>query len=76
MRLGRIASGQAKGPGLFLVLPCIDEIKVIDMRTVTFDVYPQEVSFLEKLISYITGFFFLIFRHVGWGGGKKLFKKI
>jgi len=45
--LGRIASGQAKGPGLFLVLPCIDEIKVIDMRTVTFDVYPQEVSFLE-----------------------------
>ena len=41
MRLGR-ASG-AKGPGLFFILPCIDDIKIVDLRTVTFDVPPQEV---------------------------------
>lgn len=43
MRLGRISSGQAKGPGLFFILPCIDQIISIDLRTVTFDVPPQEI---------------------------------
>lgn len=43
MRLGRISSGAAKGPGLFFILPCIDSIVYIDLRTVTFDVPPQEV---------------------------------
>lgn len=43
MRLGRISSGAAKGPGLFFILPCIDNIIRIDLRTVTFDVAPQEV---------------------------------
>jgi len=42
MRLGRI-NGGAKGPGLFWVLPCTDSIQVIDLRTVTFDVPPQEI---------------------------------
>jgi erythrocyte band 7 integral membrane protein len=60
MRLGRISSGQAKGPGLFFILPCIDSITVIDLRTVTFDVPPQEVNtvvrksgkFFENLIFF------------------------
>lgn len=43
MRLGRILSGGAKGPGLFFILPCIDDIMNIDLRTVTFDVPPQEI---------------------------------
>ena len=42
-RLGRVQSGGAKGPGLFFILPCIDSIIVIDLRTVTFDVPPQEI---------------------------------
>ena len=42
MRLGRI-SGGAKGPGLFFILPCIDSITIIDLRTVTFDVPAQEI---------------------------------
>merc|ERR1712062_108416 len=42
MRLGRI-NGGAKGPGLFWVLPCTDTIQVVDLRTVTFDVPPQEI---------------------------------
>ena len=37
-RLGRILSGGAKGPGLFFILPCIDNIQNVDLRTITFDV--------------------------------------
>lgn len=33
----------AKGPGLFFFIPCIDSIHVIDCRTITFDVSPQEI---------------------------------
>lgn len=42
-RLGRIAPGGAKGPGVFFVLPCIEEYQNVDLRTVSFDVPPQEV---------------------------------
>ena len=31
------------GPGLFTILPCIDNIVTVDLRTVTFDVPPQEI---------------------------------
>ncbi|XP_076455010.1 band 7 protein AGAP004871-like [Babylonia areolata] len=42
-RLGRLLSGGAKGPGIFFVLPCIEDYTKIDLRTVTFDIPPQEV---------------------------------
>merc|ERR1719219_1772426 len=42
-RLGRLKQGGAVGPGLFFIIPCIDEIKVVDLRTITFDVPPQEI---------------------------------
>ncbi|XP_026473513.1 band 7 protein AGAP004871-like isoform X1 [Ctenocephalides felis] len=42
-RLGRLRSGEARGPGIFFVLPCIDEYCKVDLRTVSFDVPPQEV---------------------------------
>ncbi|PAA80959.1 hypothetical protein BOX15_Mlig018945g1 [Macrostomum lignano] len=42
-RLGRILEGGAKGPGLFFIVPCMDMIRKVDLRTVTFDVPPQEV---------------------------------
>jgi len=42
-RLGRLLSGGAKGPGLFFVIPCIDSYTKVDLRTVSFDVPPQEV---------------------------------
>jgi len=43
-RLGRVKkNGASVGPGLFWVNPFIDEIKVVDLRTVTFDVPPQEI---------------------------------
>ena len=44
----RIKKDGAVGPGLFWVNPFIDEIKVVDLRTVTFDVPPQEI--LTKVI--------------------------
>ena len=44
LRLGCIRKGGAAGPGLFTYLPCVDEIHVVDMRTISFDVPPQEVG--------------------------------
>lgn len=41
-RLGRILPGGARGPGLFFVLPAIDKYSKVDLRTVSFDVPPQE----------------------------------
>ncbi|KAK3785580.1 hypothetical protein RRG08_037590 [Elysia crispata] len=43
-RLGRLLPGGAKGPGIFFVMPCIEEYSKVDLRTVSFDVPPQEVS--------------------------------
>lgn len=40
-RLGRLRG--PKGPGLFFVIPIIDRIMRVDLRTVTLDVPPQEV---------------------------------
>lgn len=42
-RLGRIAKGGARGPGLCFYLPCLDEVTVVDMRTLSFAVPPQEI---------------------------------
>ncbi|XP_022095436.1 mechanosensory protein 2-like [Acanthaster planci] len=42
-RAGRLLPGGPKGPGLFVIIPCIDEIRVVDLRTLSFDVPPQEV---------------------------------
>ena len=35
--------GGVVGPGLFFILPCIDTVAVVDLRTVSFDV-PSQVS--------------------------------
>ena len=59
-RLGRLRPGGAKGPGqahsntvvteviifegIFFVIPCTDSYKKVDLRTVSFDVPPQEVG--------------------------------
>ncbi|MFZ8832431.1 MAG: slipin family protein [Thermodesulfobacteriaceae bacterium] len=41
LRLGKFH--KVKGPGLILLLPIIDKMRKIDLRTVTLDVPPQEV---------------------------------
>ncbi len=37
-------------PGLFFLLRCIERIKVVDLRTVTYNVPPQEVSSCMEMI--------------------------
>ncbi len=41
-RLGRLVGGGAKGPGLFLLVPFIDRMVKVDLRTVTMDIPAQE----------------------------------
>ncbi len=40
-RLGRLIG--AKGPGLILLIPVVDKLLRVDLRTITFDVPPQDV---------------------------------
>ncbi len=42
-RLGRVDPGNLKGPGLRLLVPFMDKMLKVDLRTVTLDVPPQEV---------------------------------
>src|SRR6266498_3352583 len=41
-RLGRLLP-QPKGPGLFLLIPVIDQLVKVDLRTITLNIPPQEV---------------------------------
>src|SRR4029077_19329844 len=41
-RLGRLLP-QPKGPGLFLLIPFVDKMEKVELRTVTLNVPPQEV---------------------------------
>jgi erythrocyte band 7 integral membrane protein len=54
-RLGRNSKGGAKGPGLFFILPCIDTIQRIDLRTVTFDINPQEILTKDSVTVTVDG---------------------
>ncbi|CAL1278319.1 unnamed protein product [Larinioides sclopetarius] len=47
-RLGRLMKGGAKGPGIFFIIPCIDTYCKVDLRTVSFDVPPQETKRSRK----------------------------
>ena len=35
--------GGAKGPGIFFILPCVDNYVKVDLRVLSFDVPPQEI---------------------------------
>ena len=41
-RLGRV-QGRAKGPGLFVLIPAVDRMVKVSLRTVTLDVPPQDL---------------------------------
>ena len=51
--MGRLRKSP-NGPGIILVYPCIEHVTKVDMRTVSFDVAPQEVkkNFLIWCILY------------------------
>lgn len=42
-RLGRVLGSGAKGPGIIILVPFIDKIVKVSLRTVVFDVPPQDI---------------------------------
>lgn len=43
LRLGRLKPGGPRGPGMVFILPGIDEIEKVDLRTRSLDVPPQDI---------------------------------
>jgi regulator of protease activity HflC (stomatin/prohibitin superfamily) len=41
-RLGRV-TGEPKGPGLILIIPIIDKLRRVSLRTLTMDIPPQDI---------------------------------
>ncbi|XP_035535520.1 stomatin (EPB72)-like 3a [Morone saxatilis] len=54
-RLGRITDRKPKGPGLFFVLPCTDNFVKVDLRTVSFDIPPQEILTRDSVTVSVDG---------------------
>ncbi|XP_076024965.1 stomatin (EPB72)-like 3b [Genypterus blacodes] len=54
-RLGRITDRKAKGPGIFFVLPCTDSFVKVDLRTISFDIPPQEVLTKDSVTICVDG---------------------
>ena len=52
-RLGRVQGG-AKGPGLFILIPIVDKMVKVDLRTVTMDVPAQEVITRDNVPARVT----------------------
>jgi regulator of protease activity HflC (stomatin/prohibitin superfamily) len=51
-RLGRVIG--AKGPGLFFIIPVVDQMMRLDLRTVTFELPPQEVISRDNVTIKVT----------------------
>uniref|UniRef100_A0A3B3RKW3 Stomatin n=1 Tax=Paramormyrops kingsleyae TaxID=1676925 RepID=A0A3B3RKW3_9TELE len=54
-RLGRLVGGGPRGPGLYFILPCIDNFIRVDLRTVSFDIPPQEVLTKDSVTVSVDG---------------------
>ncbi|KAJ7997574.1 hypothetical protein DPEC_G00230410 [Dallia pectoralis] len=54
-RLGRIINGKAKGPGLFFIFPCTDTLVKVDLRTISFNIPPQEILTKDSVTVCVDG---------------------
>ncbi|KAJ3590003.1 hypothetical protein NHX12_007960 [Muraenolepis orangiensis] len=54
-RLGRIVDKKPKGPGLFFIIPCTDKFIKVDLRTVSFDIPPQEILTKDSVTVSVDG---------------------
>jgi erythrocyte band 7 integral membrane protein len=54
-RLGKLMDREAKGPGTFFVLPCIDDYITVDLRTKSFDVPPQNILTKDSVTVFVDG---------------------
>jgi regulator of protease activity HflC (stomatin/prohibitin superfamily) len=52
-RLGRV-QGRAKGPGLFILIPMVDRMVKVSLRTVTMDVPPQDLITRDNVPARVT----------------------
>src|SRR6187455_1194404 len=48
-RLGRVLGGGVKGPGLILLIPIVDKMVKVSLRTVVMDVPPQDVITMDNV---------------------------
>ncbi len=55
-RLGRLVG--AKGPGIFLLIPIVDKMVKVSLRTVTLDVPPQEVITKDNVSTLVNAVLF------------------
>uniref|UniRef100_A0A3Q1EIZ1 Stomatin (EPB72)-like 3b n=1 Tax=Acanthochromis polyacanthus TaxID=80966 RepID=A0A3Q1EIZ1_9TELE len=54
-RVGRIKDRKPKGPGVFFILPCTDSFVKVDLRTVSFDIPPQEILTKDSVTVSVDG---------------------
>merc|ERR1719210_253912 len=52
-RLGRLLTGGARGPGVFFIIPCVDTYEKIDMRSMTFEIPPQEILTKDSVTVFV-----------------------
>lgn len=48
-RLGRVTKGGSKGPGLIILIPFIDQMKKVTLRTIVHDVPTQDIISLDNV---------------------------
>ncbi len=48
-RLGRVTQGGSKGPGLIILIPFIDKMKKVTLRTIVHDVPTQDIISLDNV---------------------------
>lgn len=48
-RLGRVTQGGSKGPGLIILIPFIDQMKKVTLRTIVHDVPTQDIISLDNV---------------------------
>ncbi|XP_026129344.1 stomatin (EPB72)-like 3b [Carassius auratus] len=54
-RLGRITARKAIGPGIFFIIPCTDSFVKVDLRTISFDIPPQEILTKDSVTVSVDG---------------------
>jgi len=52
-RLGMLKKKETVGPGMFFILPCLDDFVILDLRTVSFDVPKQEILTKDSVTVYV-----------------------
>ncbi|KRK02573.1 uncharacterized protein Dyak_GE25367, isoform B [Drosophila yakuba] len=55
LRLGRLRPKPPRGPGLIFIVPCIDVLAVVDIRTRSFDLHRQEILTRDMVTISIDG---------------------